>query len=66
VNPSLHQSRAHESVQVALSHLTFNQVIQGSIRAIIELTATSKITAFTKAKFCNTVMPDGQRIFKDC
>ena len=21
---------------------------------------------FTKAKFCNTVMPDGQRIFKDC
>ena len=20
----------------------------------------------TKAKFCNTVMPDGQRIFKDC
>ena len=21
---------------------------------------------FTKAKFCNTVMPDGQRIFQDC
>ena len=21
---------------------------------------------FTKAKFCNTVMPDRQRIFKDC
>ena len=21
---------------------------------------------FTKAKFCNTVMLDGQRIFKDC
>ena len=21
---------------------------------------------FTKAKFCNTVVPDGQRIFKDC
>ena len=21
---------------------------------------------FTKAKFCNTVIPDGQRIFKDC
>ena len=21
---------------------------------------------FTKAKFCNTVMPDGQRIFRDC
>ena len=21
---------------------------------------------FTKAKFCNTVMPAGQRIFKDC
>ena len=21
---------------------------------------------FTKAKFCNTVMPDGQRIFKAC
>ena len=21
---------------------------------------------FTKAKFCNTVMPDGQRILKDC
>jgi hypothetical protein len=46
VNPSLHQSRAQESVQVALSHLTFNQVIQGSIFcAIIELTAISKITA---------------------
>ena len=21
---------------------------------------------FTKAKFCNTAVPDGQRIFKDC
>ena len=21
---------------------------------------------FTKAKFCNTLMPDGQRIFNDC
>ena len=28
--------------------------------------AKTDFADFTKAKFCNTVMPDGQRIFKDC
>ena len=37
-----------------------------NLQGAVLLNTQLDFTDLTEAKFCNTVMPDGQRIFKDC
>jgi uncharacterized protein YjbI with pentapeptide repeats len=48
------------------ANLTNAVMLGADLTGAILLNAELDYADFTNAKLCNTVMPDGQRIFKDC